>query len=1256
VTSKPRLTKAEKERRAAMQDEQVRQARKAAKRGRAAQRQAFNARLVDGVDLVGLDAALDRLDAESAPAAPKRRGSSAHAAPSGDPKRWVPIGPSVVRKGQAVDSPRVSGRIRDIGVDDAGRRAYAATAMGGVWYTADGGATWSPFGGWAERARAKGGANNGQSIGCLLVTFGASQVEDIVLAGTGEMIPVEDQTGSKNGGVGVLCSKHPTAGALNPWEVDSGLGVLEGTGIYRLVRKPGTTPGKASGTDADVVLACTSKGAFLGTRTTVSPGGGQPDVEKYEWAPLWTADMVLDKPVTDAVWATSTRLLLAVFGWGPVICNGSGGPSTDVKLTGGSPVRVEGAQSFGRSTVNPNRVYVLGEVPGTPKTPTIWQIEDVTGAVQMTPVPGTPATLWGTQRDYDQAIAVDCIAGVDRIYLGGSTVKPKAGVTYSASLYCFDVKTTPSLSLVPAEGVSRPTWESGAGKGDGADQPGLIGNNVHADVHGIVLTGNDPTRRQVWVATDGGVFVSDRCGRVYTFSSCNTGLAALQPVFVRAHPVNGHMVATGCQDNGTQVRTGDTVWEELFAADGGGLAFVPLAPHLIVRQYNSADWECMTSSAFVDPMQRHPGWPLDQDKIGNEDTFALFYSGAAVIGDPPGPNPTRSRLAIGTTRVWLTDNLTGTAPNTWTTLPWQADTSAQSPTDGRPGGVVPNATQAAFGVPTPGLGVVVTLAWVSISDLLAIYTGGVVRYKETAGKWAVTTLRLTDATCPISRDTTLTDIAPVPDTEDFYLASTGLDGKPAQDTVWFYNSTDSKFYRTGLRRKLDIAGAPPTPGPRDPAFSVVVDPLDTKTVYVGTATGMWKGVRTSQTGAHTWTRFDAGLPQAMVQDLSIWSSPTAGPAGPRLLRAAVQSRGVWEVDLANSAKRITWIRAHRFDNRRMPRANDVDPMLASAPAASFGASPDIVVRPKWPVAHVPRFPGTTLKADNAPAAYDVWTFQTAFRWLYPSVVANGVFTEALGSLVSFHRKAVMGDSADPEIDQDVWEDVVGREGSPAKGVRVSDAGTASHRPSDTNQSLAVYRAPWVTSRVPDLLPSEVDVLELVTPVQKLGDLWTVYREPCSVDVIAHHRDAREVPRGKAWVVLLWAHAPTQAALLAKPGADVLSYLTSMATGSAPAPEPAGWNIAKALGFAKRPINEAFDARLPRGRSVDVDLTPVPAGHHVMLLAFVRSDVDDALEPPSPLDPPGPGLPAKALSTVSELLLTWPHVAARIVKVADRPAP
>ena len=96
------------------------------------------------------------------PASPSARaaagpGPAPMAFPANNANRWVPIGPSVVRQGQAEGRPRVSGRIRDLAISPDGQRAYAGTAKGGVWYTDDGGATWEPVGGWANEPRRFGG-------------------------------------------------------------------------------------------------------------------------------------------------------------------------------------------------------------------------------------------------------------------------------------------------------------------------------------------------------------------------------------------------------------------------------------------------------------------------------------------------------------------------------------------------------------------------------------------------------------------------------------------------------------------------------------------------------------------------------------------------------------------------------------------------------------------------------------------------------------------------------------------------------------------------------------------------------------------------------------------------------------------------------------------------------------------------------------------------------------------------------------------
>ncbi len=1259
MSAKRRVPLGKKVRREEMQDNLERAARGASGRGRARDRAAYGERLAAGVDQGALsDAMAGALAArDEAAAAPPGPGGPL-AAPGLPTGRWVPIGPSVVRRGQAVDRPRVTGRIRDIQVDTTGKRAYAGSAMGGVWYTDDGGSTWGPVGGWAERRRSVGGVVNAQAVGSLLVFFGATPALDVVLAGTGEvplggLPPDQRATGEALGGTGILAALGPAGSTrADPWEPDAGLAQLEGFATLRLVRRPGSVPGRSGApavADRDVVVACTTGGAFVGTRQPLPAAGPLPARDGYLWAPM--AGMVAAHPnatVSDAVWLPGGRLVMAVVGTGLVFTDDLGVTIANIASTQLPAVSITGVMSMALGAGN--RVYLLGETGGAP---TLWRIPDASIAVPVaTAVPALPAGLWPGQRDYDQAIAVDPgvgPGGADRVYVAGSVAQPRPTTDWGAALYCYDVMPPAPFTLQPAPGISTtalptPPPPPGPSPGAGADQPGLIGNNVHGDVHCVRLTGAAPPARQVWVGTDGGVFVSDRSGRVQTFAAMNTGLAALQPVFARTHPSLGHVVAAGMQDNGTQLRTGDTVWEELYEGDGGGLAFVPTAPHIMMRQYIQGWWNGTSPAAFVDPLTRTAGGTNAAIPAADaENGWSAFYSGVATTVVPAsGPNPAHPRVAVGTYRVWVTDDLgMGAGPNTWQVLPFTPGATS----DPRPGGPYSAATQGA-GIPTPWLGPVITMAWASPTELLVVYRDGIARFTESpVGTWRTKIWRLNNRRVAMPRNTILTDICPIPGARNFYVTTTGVIGSP-EETVWFYSPSDDQFHRTALRHQLDTPpppAAPVTVGPRDPAYAAVLDPASPNIVFIGTATGVWRGHRTTNLGVHTWDPYVDGLPEAAVQDLHVWVDPTAPTpytaATPRVLRAGVQARGVWEVDLAADAKRRTWIRSNAWDDRRTPLTPSFDARVAPpAPAAPMTSSPDIVVRPQWPRTVAPSFIGGPVMSKGLANAYQLWTFQTAFRWLYPSVAATGQWTEALGNLVSLHR-TTMGLPPLPQINAAVWSNVVG-------GVRVKNNGVVS---SDLADPLAVYRAPWHTARAPSVAPTEIDLMELVVPSRSIGPIWEVYREPSTVDVLVHHRDGRPVPAGGAFVVLMWRSGATPAALMALPPTTVSTYLASVAGGAA-GPPPAGWNVQIRAGVVAQPLTVPVEGRLPRGISIDVDLSAPAVGPHVLLLAFVGSTADD----PPLLTPTMSTTASVAPATITDLVRCWPYAAARVVSIVNRP--
>ncbi|MFC7496388.1 MULTISPECIES: hypothetical protein [unclassified Nocardioides] len=1241
---------------------------KEVKRGRALEREAFVARRRGDFDHAAVEAAAAAYR-HAAAVVPK--GVLPKGFPTGDAQRWVPIGPSVVRRGQANDRPRVAGRIRDLAVHTNGRRAYAASGQGGVWYTEDGGATWDPVGGWSEFTAATGGDNNAQSCGAILVDFRDDDpAHDFVMVGTGENTPFRRITGhGRYGGLGVLSALGPVPKGVgaNPWEPlkAADLTLFEGLGMFAFARRPGRVAGATTAGSPDQVLAATSGGLFLGTRQVAPPTG------EFTWAKLPGIDTLVGGPptpaVTDVLWIGG-RIVVAIDQQGVAFSDDTG--TTFNWLNGCSPPGTN-IQGFSSLSLVPgtNTLYILTATPPPPPppppaaaasdTPALFQVADITvAAPAAVNVNGVPADLWGTQRDYDQAIATERVGGVDRVYLGGSTVW--GGEEFVASLYCFDVGAGPALG--PATGISRtgapappPPPAPPAGAGDGADTAGLIGNNVHADVHTIRLAGVAGSRH-VWVGCDGGVYVSTQNGRVNSFAPRVTGLAVLQPGFVACHPTSSHFVAAGFQDNGTQVRSGDTMWESVLTGDGGGTAFHPGRPQFIVSQATRAAWRSAPATGYVRPTTRtgtNQAHGADREnRAGN----ALFYSGSTAVATPG-----EDRIALGTARVWMTDNLGAVAPNRWRVLPWSVAPATAAATDPRQNGN-DLAAQQTVGVPTfvagdvaPSgvgpLGQVVTVKWVTATSVLVLFEFGVVRWDEApAGQWAATTLLVTGtepATSAQGGLTFLTDIAPVPGSQDFYVTTTGDPANNALDTLYRFDSAAGAMVALNLRNALVPPGSPAgTVGALEPAYSVVVDqppggaPMQ---VYVGAVTGAWRRQHLAP-AATLWTRFVNGLPQASVQDLTIWVDPAGGP---RLLRAAVQARGVWEVDLAaaNEPQR-TYLRVHPRDDRRRLPTPLANPRRAPGAAAELVfESPDVVVRPRAGAGISPRWilGGATINAGNV-HNYQLWTFQTAFRWIFPSVIADGRWTDAFGDLVEQHRATLRPTLGAPLlplgrfVDRRLWDAVVG--GTRVDPVTGQPSGNAAH-------PLAVYRQPWQTASALTAPATEVDLLESVQPREVLGGMWRVHSELSTVDVLLHHRDTRPVPRDQAFAILLWRFAPGSAALLGAPAGDIVAFARDIAQGNAHA-VPDGWThqTGPAPGNAPRhSLPVALDARLPRAVSIDVNLSTVPTGNRVLFLAIAGSSADRC-------SAAAVGLPANP--TVSDLARCWPHAALRMVQVNPRP--
>ncbi len=1251
-----------------------REAAKQERRGRASRRIAHVAERMGATNLdalaVAMRAALQRASAARAPDAAvacdgRRRGARLRLQATNNNSRWVPIGPSVVRRGQAEGRPRVTGRVRDIEVSADGMRAYAATGKAGVWYTEDAGASWRPVGGWVTSPALVGGASTDLSCGCLLVSFGVDAATDYVMVGTGEVV-----SGSLSGpgvvtlldfgGRGVLAGRGPATvrDDQSPYEAQTGVALLENAGIYRLVRDPANRAHANVATDGDRVLAATTNGLFRGVRSTV---GGVP-----QWA--WTRVTAIDalvggvaRSITDVQWVpvaglVDGRVLVAIerrgVAWSDAI-----DVAANWKWIAGLNRVVAGLQISGRhslSTLNTtsNAIYVLvgvtkvPAVAATPDEPRLYRIPTVTqpvvGAVggpsAAVRIAGVPGTLWGTQVSWDQAICVERVGAVDRVWLGGSTVRPFLNADFSASLYCFDIVDAGigAPRLAPVVGVSR----SGAPPlGDGADTDGLIGNNIHADVHAIRAITLASGARHVWVTCDGGVYVSEQGGRVNTFQSRGNGLAAIESGFMAMHPTSSHFCALGAQDNGVQVRSGDTMWEVIQVGDGGGVMFHPRASQLVMAQYTSGSWRSSPAAGFTGPIDRQAGGGINTSD--RESQLAEFYSGCDTIA----VGAAGARVAIGTNRVWISDDLGSAVANTWRVLPTDPVNAVAARDPRSAAGDDALVVNQNFGLPAPALGAVVQIRWASATRVYVVYRFGILRHDESAGLWTTQVIPPPQTSGVPVRSLLCTDLAPVPGTDDFYVTTLGdtevLPTDPGE-TCWLYSirapAIAPAFHRTALRRALDSLPPVVTLGPLDPAHAVCLVPDDSRIVYVGTTGGVWRGQRAID-GTHTWAPSMNGLPVTCISDIKIWKDAANAPGAPKLLRVATQSRGMWEMRLHGTDPTLefvepaqTFVRIHRRDDRRWARSPLADPRLRpTARDEVTYASPDVMIRPapRLATASAIAFPlGAAEVLDSGSAgSHALWTFQTAFRWHFPSIRADGLWTDQLADLIELYRSGNVTLTAGNTVDRATWNAVVG-------GTRLDANRALSVAGTDR---WAVYETPWQNAGARIAVGTEVDLLELIQPLRVTSNIWRVHSEPCRVDVLLHHRDTRPLPVAGAYTAILMKTSANSATLLAE-RASRFNALHAW-DGTTPVPAIVGWTPISAGATTVHRLPTTLDAFMPKAVSVDVDLSAVPRGHHVLLMAICGGTAE---VPPAPV-----GL--TATSTLGDMVRAWPRAAMRLVQ-------
>ncbi len=1228
-------------------------------RGRAADRRSYNSSLNTGFDSEALAEARARRHSAEANTRTLRDASPIAMAappigPGADRDLWLPVGPSVTLRGQADSDPRVAGRVRDITVSADGQRAYAASALGGLWYTDTAGARWEPVGMWAMVANVADLAASSHTLTCGAVHVhfdnANNEANDEVWVATGEPgAPIDFGVTGNYAGVGILHATGPvrtsrTTPLVDPWTREAqpqpaGGGNpaypgLRGAGVYRLAADPA---------DDHHLVAATTRGLHHNGSGVAAEPWEQVTVAAWEALLAGTSATAI---VTDVAWTPATaghpaRLWVAVVDqltpaaqnatdvW--VSTNGVAGPFTQVNLPGvmGAVLRL----GFGSDPAFPDVVYVLGSGP------LMWRIDGIVP----TPVAPLPAQLFGAvgdQSDYDLALAIDP-TNVNRVLVGGAAATSPFDASASAALYRLTI------------GGAAPAYNTDYAGGEAADAR-WAGAEVHADIHCIHWR-QVGGAGQVWVCCDGGVFRSTAAATPGSFASRATGLAITEASFVANHPVSDGLLLAGVQDNGAQMRIGESVWRRtLVQGDTGGVAFDPANPGRFVAQMHNADWND-DGGDWIGPSWRGPA----SAAYNAENGAARFYANAAVLQRGDGV----TQLAVGTTRVWYSERWGRSRwdgafwRRQWVTLPGGADPRAGDANDIATDVLAPG-PQPTVNPNDTSLGIRV-LRWGSQDRLYVVLPGAIYRLDRNPpinGAWATTNIVTRPAPPVVAAaqpwpmpGANLPDSGALNDLA-VHNAAAGAHGSfyvatsHPLEPIWWFDGV-GRWFPARLGTTNPPAGpippAPPIParGVRAPAYAVAVDPDDATVVYAGTAVGVWRGVLTpGATPSWDWHPFNSGLPEAAVQDIAIGRWPRPGGGTLKLLRTALQARGVWEIEPGADATPTTFLRVHPYDTRRFSPAPTRDPMWnlptperewpldwadrrnrdyrtgGGTPRAApdgtpvgdypWHGSPDMRLRPAQATAPVPPAPGLPWTAAP-PDRFWLWSIQTALRTIDPLIVADGRWTAWWRSRLRAVRVRLGIDAAAPGL------------------ARVS-AALWNH----AQVQAGFWADPWA-----DGGPTEADLIERIVgmPTPRVGGpasratspaTLAALRRPYHVDVCLHHRGREPLLPGTLAVILLrfplpadpatWAALPPLA-LPAGPALTALrAALDALPPGGGALPGgfalPAGW-VAADAGVAVRRPTQPVGTGAPAVVTFNVDFSAQAAGARWLFVALAHSAAD-----------------------------------------------
>ena len=375
---------------------------------------------------------------------------------------------------------------------------------------------------------------------------------------------------------------------------------------------------------------------------------------------------------------------------------------------------------------------------------------------------------------------------------------------------------------------------------------------AHADVHGIIFAPgyNGADNQTLFAISDGGAYRTDNakadtaagdlaaCAPYPTkiqWANINNGYAVTQFYHGAVYPGGGAYIA-GAQDNGTNRgsdATGAMAWRALLGGDGGYSAIDPNDPDILyVEDQNRALVKSTNGGASFSSITSTITEPV-----------ADFLFITPYVMDP-GKS---TRLYIGGKALWRTEN----GGQLW--------------------------VQASSAIPMAN-GSVSAIA-VSPSDPNRVVFGTSTGWVYQAAN-ALTSDKTTDWAGSQPRSGYLSHLEIDPKNSILvYATYSQFLANPSQSHV--YKSTDGGATWKGIDSGL----------PDIPVFTLIVDPQNTSTLYLGTDIGVF----VSLDGGGSWARDDNPFADAVTETLALDRS-----AGQSTLFAFTHGRGVWKVALPGS--------------------------------------------------------------------------------------------------------------------------------------------------------------------------------------------------------------------------------------------------------------------------------------------------------------------------------------------------------------------